>query len=73
MGLEKKQFGIKDLIYFIGLVFSLSGMYYTMDARITLLESDQVTIRKTVEDNAKLTKTIYLGLIAKGVIDPPSN
>jgi len=71
MILEKKMFGIKDVIYAVGLVFTLSGMYYTMDARVTKLESEQIGLKQTVDEVQKLTKTIYLGLIAKGVIDPP--
>ena len=35
------------------------------------LPKDVQTMQKNIEDNAKLTKAIYLGLVAKGIIKPP--
>lgn len=71
MILEKKQFGVKDVVYLIGIIFSLSGMYYTLDNRISNLEQNEKSLKQTVEENAKTLKVIYFGLVAKGIIDPP--
>lgn len=35
------------------------------------LPKDVQTMQKDIEANAKLTKAIYLGLVAKGIIKPP--
>ena len=35
------------------------------------LPKDVETLKIDVKDNAKLTKAIYLGLVAKGIIKPP--
>ena len=68
---DKKMFGIKDVIQILIVAGTLSAMYYSIDKRLTLVEADNVAIKQTVESNGKTLETIYLGLIAKGVIDPP--
>lgn len=72
MSLDVKKIGLRDVVYIIGLVFSLTGMYFTMDGRISKLESEYVGLKQTVNEVQKLTKAIYLGLIASGDIKPPS-
>lgn len=37
----------------------------------TNLPRDVKTMKKDIQDNAELTKAIYLGLVAKGIIKPP--
>ena len=37
----------------------------------TSLPKDVETMKKDIQDNAELTKAIYLGLVAKGIIKPP--
>lgn len=69
--LDKKGFSAKDVIYIVILVLSLAGSHYTVDARITMLEQENIGLRQNVESNGKLIKTIYLGLIASGAIKPP--
>ena len=73
MSTERKMFGVKDVVYLLGLVVTLSGGYYTMDGRVSKLEESEKSLKQTVEENAKTLKIIYFGLVAKGIIDPPSN
>ena len=35
------------------------------------LPKDVEIMKKDIQDNAELTKAIYLGLVAKGIIKPP--
>lgn len=73
MSVDVKKIGLREIGYIIGLVFSLSGIYYTLDNRISNLEKEQIGLNKKLDEVQKLTKTIYLGLIASGAIKPPSN
>ncbi len=71
--MNSKIFGVRDLVYILGIAAGLFANWYSMDTRITMVEAENLTIKKTVDENAELTKKIYLGLIAKGVISPPTD
>jgi len=67
---QKMSFTMKDMIYLGVILISIVGNYYSTDIRILLIETKMGTIEKQVNKNAKITRAIYLGLVANGDIKP---
>ena len=68
----KLSFTLKDMIYIMVITVSIIGNYYSTDLRLFLVEKSVSAIEKQVDENSKLTKAIYIGLVAKGIIKPGS-
>lgn len=67
---KKMSFTLKDMIYLGIILVSMIGTYYSTDIRIVLIEIKMDSIETQVNKNAKLTRAIYLGLVANGDIKP---